>query len=115
MEDKVGVLADLRQARAALSQNATYPADVALARNAIDRALSAAEPVIAERDALLKARAAIAELIAADREYDAARRAWDDGCFTRWDGIDNSARTKIADRFESATYRRASALAAMEG
>jgi len=51
---KVDVLADLRQARAALSQNATYPADVALARNAIDRALSAAESVIAERDALLE-------------------------------------------------------------
>jgi hypothetical protein len=51
---KVDVLADLKQARAALSQNATYPADVALARNAIDRALSAAESVIAERDALLE-------------------------------------------------------------
>lgn len=64
-------------------------------------------------DVLVKREKQFAELIAADREYDAARRAWDDGCFTRWDGIDNSARTKIADRFESATARRASALAAL--
>lgn len=61
------------------------------------------------------ARAAIAELIAADKEYDEARRAWDDGCFTRWAGIDKSARTKIADAFESAIARRSSALAAVEG
>lgn len=43
----VDVLADLRQARAALSQNATYPADVALARNAIDRSFVVIAELIA--------------------------------------------------------------------
>lgn len=33
-------LLELRAARAALAQNATFPADVALARNAIDQALA---------------------------------------------------------------------------
>ena len=103
---KVDVLADLKQARAALSQNATYPADVALARNAIDRALSAAESVIAERDALLKARAAIAELIAADKEYDEAN-----------ENFANAKAGSVAQRmsrFSAAERRRASALAALE-
>jgi hypothetical protein len=34
------LLADVRQARAALAQNATFPADIKLAREALDRALA---------------------------------------------------------------------------
>lgn len=66
-----------------------------------------------ERNALIAARIAIAELIAADREYDEARREYD---AKAPDGIGEPDSRTAADyaRLNTATARRASALAALE-
>jgi len=54
-----------------------------------------------------KARTAIAELIAADREYDEARALVDEGDACPW--------PEDFERLEAATARRASALASLAG
>lgn len=58
------------------------------------------------------ARAAVAELIEADMEYEKARRDWDH--VTAHDPEETSDETwrRVADRFERAVMRRAAALAA---
>lgn len=61
------------------------------------------------------ARAAVAELIEADKEYDRASRAWDDGRFTDWEGISNESQQKICADFENAIMRRHDALARVQG
>lgn len=62
-----------------------------------------------------EARAAVAELIEADKEYDKASRHFDDGRFSDWDGISDESRMAIAERFEAAAVRRAAALARVGG
>lgn len=59
------------------------------------------------------ARAAVAELIEADRAYDTARREFEEGMFTDWLEISDSQRMKIAASFEEAAIRRMDALAAL--
>lgn len=63
---------------------------------------------------LCKARSAFVELIEADRQHDKARRAWDDGVYTRWDGISDASRMKVADDFQDSIARRATALARVQ-
>lgn len=60
-------------------------------------------------------RNAVAELIAADDEYEAARRDWDH--VTAHDPEETSDETwrRVADRFEAAVMRRAAALANVKG
>lgn len=58
---------------------------------------------------------AVAELIEADKEYDAARRWWDQGCYTGWDGVSDETRKTTAARYEAALSRRAAALARVQG
>ena len=60
-------------------------------------------------------RAAVAELIEADKEYDEARRWWDQGCYVGWDGVSDETRKTTAERFEAALYRRFAALARVQG
>lgn len=62
-----------------------------------------------------QARSAVAELIEADRAYDKASRAWDDGRFSDWEGISDESRMKVAEAFEEAAVRRADALARVGG
>lgn len=61
------------------------------------------------------ARAAVAELIEADKEYDKARRDWDH--VTTHDPEETSDETwqRVADRFERAVIRRGDALARVQG
>jgi len=59
--------------------------------------------------------AAVAELVEADREYDKARRAWDDGTYSEWEGISDRTRMKVAADFEAALVRRVNALARFGG
>ena len=70
------------------------------------------ESVVAD---LKKARAAVAELIEADHEYEAARRDWDH--VTAHDPEETSDETwrQVADRYEAAVMRRAAALARVGG
>lgn len=66
-------------------------------------------------DGILQARAAIAELIEADREFDAAHHDWEH--VTAHDPQETSDEDwrRIADRFEAATMRRIAALARVGG
>jgi len=59
--------------------------------------------------------AAVAELIDADLEYEGARRDWDD--VTAHDPEETSDETwrRVADRYEAAVMRRATALARVRG
>ncbi len=70
-------------------------------------------PALAE--AVLEVRSAVIELLAADREYDAANRDWEH--FTSLDPDDFSAEDwkRVADRFEEAVMRRIAALAKFGG
>lgn len=77
-------------------------------------ALASSDAYHAERAPLLVAAAcAVAELIAADKEYDEARREYD---AKAPDGIGEMDSRTAADyaRLNAATARRASALAALE-
>lgn len=67
------------------------------------------------RDDLIEACAAVAELIEADKEYDAARRDWDH--VTAHDPEETSDETwrRVSDRFEVALMRRVAALARVQG
>lgn len=64
---------------------------------------------------LEEARAAIAELIEADKEFDAAHRDWEH--VTAHDPQETSDEDwkRIADRFEAATMRRIAAIARVGG
>lgn len=90
----------------------TAPVDVlAVMDRAADRA--ALLPELAYD--LTNARAAIAELIEADREFDAAHHDWEH--VTAHDPQETSDEDwrRIADRFEAATMRRIAALARVGG
>lgn len=58
---------------------------------------------------------ALRKLIEADKEYDEARRWWDQECYTGLEGFSYETRVATADRFEEALARRAAALARAQG
>lgn len=55
----------------------------------------------------------VAELIAADKEYDEARQQWEQRSISGTHDFDEAEYRRMAARLESATARRASALAAL--
>lgn len=59
--------------------------------------------------------AAVAELIAANIEYDAARRDWDNARYEGPENLRAGAMKLVASRYENAIARRAAALAAVGG
>jgi hypothetical protein len=61
------------------------------------------------------ARAVVAELIAADHEYDAAQRDWEHLTSSDPESFSREDLARIADRYEAATMRRIAALAAVGG
>lgn len=61
-------------------------------------------------DALTQARDAVAELVAADHEYDAASRDWEQATAGDPGDLSEESWRRIADRFEEATMRRIAAL-----
>lgn len=72
----------------------------------------------ARLDAMLRevteVRAAVTELVEADKEYDAANRDWEHFTSADPDSFTAEQWAKVADRFEAALMRRIAALARME-
>lgn len=69
---------------------------------------------VSERS-LCSLRNAVAELIAADHEYDDSLREWDHSTAIDPEEISDETMLRIADRFERAVNRRAVALARIGG
>lgn len=65
-------------------------------------------------DELREARAAVAELIEADKEYNIAKQCWDVAKSSP-DGLSEGLRTRLFDEYEVAIARRADALARVGG
>jgi len=81
----------------------------------IEEAIATYDPNCGARTVRVVDDAAMRELIAADVEYDEARRWWDQGCFTGWEGISSETRMSTADLLEKALARRSAALARAQG
>jgi ATPase subunit of ABC transporter with duplicated ATPase domains len=62
-----------------------------------------------------EARTAVAELIEADHEYEAARRDWDHVTAHDPEETPDETWRQVADRYEAAVMRRAEALARVGG
>jgi ATPase subunit of ABC transporter with duplicated ATPase domains len=63
---------------------------------------------------LRQARAAVAELIEADREYDEANSDWEEVTSRDPDETDYDTWRRVSDRFEDAVMRRAAAMARLK-
>lgn len=79
----------------------------------MDQAAAALKYAGAKRegiDSIIEARATMAELVAADREYEEARRDWDRATGSDPKSLQDEEWLRIADRFEAACMRRLKAM-----